>query len=249
MTKIQLFPHVREVTKLLGATYKLSRLGNKANPLDELAYVILSSRTSESKYQAVYRAFKQRFPTWTAVADANLAQIATAISLGGVARKKARYLRAIARKVRRDFGRVSLQALEKWSTAKAEAYLCSLPGVGIKAARCVLMYALDRPVFPADIHCLRVMARLGWIDCRAAASREIADSAQRGDRVSAYIADTTQAGIPPKLRHPLHVFLVQHGQTICRPRPNCPECVLRELCPRIGVEQIETSARAHGEET
>lgn len=235
MDKTQWFPQVRRVAKLLAAEYPLSRLGNKTQPLDELAYLILSGRTSESKYQEVYDAFKRRFPRWSAVADANLAHLATAISLGGLARQKARYLRAIARKLRRDFGRVSLAALADLSTAKAEAYLCSLSGVGIKTARCVLMYALGRPVFPADIHCLRIMARLGWIDCRAASSRAIADSVQRGDRVAAYVADTSQAGIPPRLRHPLHVFFVQHGREICRPRPACEACVLRELCPRMGV--------------
>ena len=243
MARARLFPDVRRVARLLAAEYKLSRLGNKSAPLDELAYVLLSGRTSEGKYQAVYAAFKRRFPRWQDVADATLAQIATAISLGGLARQKARYLRAIARKVRRDFGRVSLRGLQEYSTARAEEYLCSLPGVGIKTARCVLMYALGRPVFPADIHCLRVLARLGWIDCRAATSREVADSVQRGDRVSAYVADTAQAGIPPALRHPLHVYFVQHGRAVCRPRPRCDECVLRQLCPRVGVAETEPVPR------
>jgi len=242
MEKTRSFPQVRRVANLLAAEYPLSRLGNKTQPLDELAYLILSDRSGESKYQTVYDAFKKRFPRWADVADANLAHLATAISLGGLAREKARYLRAIARKIRRDFGRVSLAALADFSTDKAEAYLCSLSGVGIKTARCVLMYALGRPVFPADIHCLRIMARLGWIDGRSANSRAVADSVQRGDRVAAYVADTAQAGIPPNLRHPLHVFFVQHGRAVCRSRPDCEACVLRPLCPRIGVSEESAPA-------
>lgn len=235
MDKTRLFPNVRRVAELLESEYKLSRLGNKSNPLDELAYVLLCIRTSEAKLQEVYEAFKQRFPRWSEVAEASLPDIAKVISQGGLARQKARHLRAIARKLRRDFGRVTLRPLHDYSTQEAEEYLCSLPGVGIKAARCVLMYAMGRPVFPADTHCLRIMARLGWIDGRAASYREFAEMTQGCDRVASYIADAAQQGLPPALRHPLHVFFVQHGRQICRPRPFCGDCVLREVCPQIGV--------------
>lgn len=235
MDKVRPFPNVRRVAELLDTQYKLGRLGSKSNPLDQLAYVLLSIRTSEAKYQEVYQAFKQRFPRWSEVAEASLPDIAKVISLGGLARQKSRHLRAIARKLRRDFGRVTLKPLHDYSTERAEEYLCSLPGVSVKTARCVLMYALGRPVFPADIHCLRIMARLGWIDSRAASYREFAEMARAGDRVATYIADAAQQGLPPALRHSLHVFFVQHGRLVCRPRPFCGDCVLREVCPQVGV--------------
>ena len=235
MDKVRPFPNVRRVAELIGSEYKPSRLGNKTNPLDELAYVLLSICTSEAKWQEVYEAFKQRFPRWSEVPEASLPDIAKVISLGGLARQKARLLRAIARKLRRDFGRVTLKPLHDYDTERAEKYLCSLPGVGIKTARSILLYALGRPVFPADIHCLRIMARLGWIEGRAASYRESAEIAQPTDRVAAYIADAAQQGLPPELRYSLHVCFVQHGRQICRPRPFCGDCVLRELCPQIGV--------------
>jgi endonuclease III len=244
MAEAGLFPNVQRVEKLLRAEYELSRLGNKAKPLDELVYIILSGRASESQYKAIYDTFKERFPRWSDVADASLADLAAAISTGGQAREKARHLRALTRKLRRDFGRVSLTPLEKMTTEEAERYLCSLPGVSRRAARCVLMYSLDRPVFPADRHCLRIMSRLGWIDCRGISPREIVESVQRGDRIAAYIADTAQEGIPPPLRYPLHVLFVQHGQAICQLRPSCGECVLHKLCPRIGVVQEEETPPA-----
>jgi endonuclease III len=235
MDKSRPFVNVHRVVELLSSEYKLSRFGNKSNPLDELAYVLLAIRTSEGKSQEVYEAFKQRFPRWSEVAEASLPDIAKVISQGGLARQKARVLRAIARKLRRDFGRVTLQPLHDYSTERAEEYLCSLPGVGIKTARIVLMYALDRPAFPADIHCLRIMARLGWIDSRAASYRESSEMAPHGDRLVSYVANSAQQGIPPKLRLPLHVFFVQHGRQICRTRPFCDDCVLREVCPQVGV--------------
>jgi endonuclease III len=235
MKKGRFFARVFEVARLLERDYQPGRLGNKSNPLNELAYIILSSRTSEGKYQAVYRSFKRRFPRWEQVLQAAPQEIAASIAGGGLANQKAWHLIKIARRLQADFGRVSLRALQSMKTTPAEQYLCSLPGVGLKTARCVLLYSLGRPVFPADIHCLRIMGRLGWIDSRATSSRSVADFAQRGDELSRQIADAAQAGIPNDLREELHIRFVQHGRVVCRPRPDCQNCVLRRLCPRLGV--------------
>ncbi|TME59283.1 MAG: hypothetical protein E6I54_12415 [Chloroflexi bacterium] len=36
--------------------------------------------------------------------------------------------------------------------------------------------------------------------------------------------------------YPLHMNLIRHGREVCTAeRPRCSECVLRDLCPRIGV--------------
>jgi endonuclease III len=63
-----------------------------------------------------------------------------------------------------DFGACNLTALAGWSDGDALAYLCALPGVGLKTARCVLMYSLGRPVLPVDTHLARLARRLGLVD-------------------------------------------------------------------------------------
>ncbi len=214
-------PPVEEVLRLLEGTYEESRLGNKRNPLDELIYIILSIQTNEARYQEVYRRFRARFPRWSDLLTARLDSIALAIVAGGLSAQKARHLKAIAHKLKRDFGEVSLRGLKGTSTEEAETYLCSLPGVGIKTARCVLMYALGHDVFPADIHCLRVMTKLGWIRWR-------------GERAE-YQAGAAQAAVPAPLRSRLHIRLVQHGRAVCGTTPRCTECVLRSLCPSAAV--------------
>ena len=57
-------------------------------------------------------------------------------------------------KLEKDWRKPSLAALKHMSNNQAEEYLTSLPGVGIKTARCVLLYSLNREVFPADVNCL-----------------------------------------------------------------------------------------------
>jgi len=103
--------------------------------------------------------------------------------------------------------------------------LLSLPGVGRKTARCILMYSLGREVFPVDTHCWRVAIRLGWI----------APSCSNG-RCYPKDMDALQEKIPPELRYTLHVNMVSLGREICTMRqPKCPDCPLTHLCPKIGV--------------
>jgi len=207
---------VLRVVEILDDAYDETLLGNKSNPLDELVYVMLSGQTREDRYQNVFRDFKLRFPRWDMVAKAPRRSILKAIWHAGLADQKSRYIKAIVRRLTIDFGEVSLRALKNMGDADAERYLLTLPGVGVKTARCVLMYSLDRAVFPADIHCLRVMQRLGWIESV--------------DRSSQATADRAQDCVPPPHRKRLHIRLVQHGRAICRPLPRCGPCSLRGIC-------------------
>ncbi len=144
-------------------------------------------------------------------------EVAGSLLVGGLGRQKAFHLKRIMQRLRDDFGEVSLRRLAQYGVREAERYLCSLPGVGIKTARCVLMYSLGHTVFPADIHCLRIMDRLGWLRWR-------------GERAEC-LAERAQEIVPPRLRKPLHVLLVQHGRAVCRSRPLCGQCILRGICP------------------
>lgn len=210
-------PTVTSVAEQLRPAYPRSNLGNKLNPLDELAYIILSGQTNSVLAQHAYANLKRDFPRWSDVVNAPLRSLTASIRIGGLSRQKARHIREIARRLKLDFGAVTLGPLRHMSTPEAEKYLCSLPGVGIKSARCVLLYSLKRRVFPADVHCLRIMTRLGWVRWEK----------QRGEQ----LADTVQEAVPPSLRRLLHIRLVQHGRLICRSRPRCSLCLLVDCCP------------------
>jgi len=161
----------------LAASYPEDDLGNPKDPLDDLFYILLSGQTDEAHYQSTYRALMAAFPGWKGLASAEVRTIAKVIKGGGLARQKAAYLKGIARRIEADWGRPTLAHLRELSDADAEAYLTGLPGVGIKTARCVLMYALCRPVFPADVNCLRVMERLGWLEWGGRRAESLADTA------------------------------------------------------------------------
>lgn len=56
---------------------------------------------------------------------------------------------------------MSLSPLKKMTDSQIEKYLASLPGIGIKTAKCVMMYSFDRLVLPVDTHVWRIATRLG----------------------------------------------------------------------------------------
>lgn len=218
MTRIQ--RQIVQVAVRLAYTYPKSDLDNPSDPLDDLIYIILSGQTSEKHYQSAYAKLRARFPDWEAARRASAAAIERPIRGAGLSAQKARYIKALLNRIYQDFGRVSLDALRTWPDADAEAYLCGLPGTGIKTARCVLLYTLDREVFPADVNCLRIMDRMGWLRWDGV----------RMDKV----AGVAQELVLPALRKELHISLIQHGRAVCRPnRPKCGACCVAAQC-RVG---------------
>ncbi|MBN1813953.1 MAG: hypothetical protein JXA14_19105 [Anaerolineae bacterium] len=211
------FPSVGEIADVLTARFGCPRLGNKSNPFNELLYILLSSKTPPDRYQEVYRTLRLIYKKADSLADADPEDVAEVISQGGLQNRKAQAIVAIARRLRQEFGRVTLAPLARMSDQEAERFLMSLPEVSKKTARCVLMYSLDRAVFPVDSHCFRICKRLGWISGENSLT----------DRV----ADFLQEGVPSSLRLPLHIGMVLLGRDICLPtRPRCESCPVIEYC-------------------
>jgi endonuclease-3 len=159
-----------------------------------------------------------RFPTWEALADANVGKLADAIRPGGLANTKAPRLLAILREIReREGGSLDLSWMRDAPSPRVRDYLLSLPGVGPKTAACVLAFALGRAALPVDTHVHRVAGRLGFLD-------------RRTDMAKAHLI--MEELVPARLRVSMHVGLIRLGRTICRAgRPACGVCPLQDLCP------------------
>ena len=200
--------------------------------LDQLVATVLSQNTSDRNSSRAFESLKRRFPTWEEVLQAPVEELADAIRSGGLADLKAVRIRRILALIQEREGGVTLDRLSQLSDDEVEDYLVSLPGVGPKTAACVLVFSLGRAAFPVDTHVHRVTARLGWL-----APRATAEEAYR----------LLRRRVPPDIRYDLHVGLVVHGRTICRPaRPLCPACVLRDLCAYGSGRETSSPARRGG---
>lgn len=207
---------LREADRRLESRYGTPRLGNKRHPVSELVFIILSARTRGSHHERVYRDLRRRFRGWEAVRDAPWREIERVIRDAGLSRVKARQIKTLLSQLTKDFGSLSPRPLRTLGTQALEPYLSGLPGVGLKTARCVMLYALDRPVFPVDTHCMRLFVNLGLIDGRMRFE---------------YAQDLLQDVVPVDIRKTLHVNTVAHGRETCVPRfEHCDRCVIADLC-------------------
>lgn len=95
------------------------------------------------------------------------------------------------------------------------AALEALPGVGRKTANVVLNTAFGQPVMAVDTHIFRVANRTGLAP---------------GKDVRA-VEDLLVKVIPAEFLLDAHHWLILHGRYVCKARrPDCPQCVIRDLC-------------------
>lgn len=216
---------IEAVAAALRKRYRDHSHYNRRNPLEELLYILCSTKTQETSYRGTYAALRQEFPTFTKLAEAPAEYIAKPLVPGGLYRQKSRAIRRICDAILGRFGQLTLAPLRGMDDASCEGFLTSLPGVGKKVARCVMMYSLDRKVFPVDTHCWRVARRLGWVR-----------PTQKDKHCAPRDMDRLQAKIPPSLRFSLHVNFVSLGREFCiAGHPRCAGCPLDRLCPKIAA--------------
>ncbi len=204
------------VALALHAAYGSPRHGNKDDPLDELVFIVLSQMTTGPSFNRVFDRLKAEAKTWEAVLRMPPARLKAVIKDAGLSGQKSPRILSILRRVREDFGRVSLEPLRRLSDAEAEGYLTTLPGVGVKTAKCVLLYSLGRQVLPVDTHVWRISRRLGLVPDQLTYDR---------------VHSALEQAVAPRDRYSLHVNGLSHGREVCRPlRPRCEGCPLRRSC-------------------
>ena len=183
-----------------------------ANPFTLVVAVALSAQATDvSVNKATARLF--------AVADTPERMLALGeeglipfIASIGLYRGKARNVIALSRiLIEQHGGQVPLN----------RADLQALPGVGRKTASVVLNELGVEPAIAVDTHVFRVSHRLGLAN------------AATPDRVEDQLHRVVPDAFLPKAHH----WLILHGRYTCTARkPNCPGCVIADLCPsRAGL--------------
>ncbi|MFO1060997.1 MAG: endonuclease III [Dongiaceae bacterium] len=90
-----------------------------------------------------------------------------------------------------------------------------LPGVGRKTANVVLNTAFGEPTIAVDTHIFRVGNRTGLAP----------------GRTPLEVERRLEAITPPARKLHAHHWLILHGRYVCKARrPDCPTCVVEDLC-------------------
>ncbi|MDH7570732.1 MAG: endonuclease III [Armatimonadota bacterium] len=219
----------RRVVCLLEEVYGVPAPRGAGDPLVQLVRTVLSQNTTDINAERAYQLLRARFPTWEAVLNASLHDVAEAIRVGGLARVKAGYIQGILRELRRQGRGFALSFAGDMPAEAVFAYLTGLPGVGPKTAACVLLFALRRPVLPVDTHVHRVSRRLGLIPMNSSAEK-------------AHV--TLQALLSEDQVYSFHVNMIAHGRRVCRARaPVCDRCRLWVECASRSAGEGERACR------
>ncbi len=208
---------IRSICTTLREKYgNLQDLGNKQDPLDELIFILLTVRTDYRQYVPLWNNFTNHFRNWNEVLHSREEEVSVAIISGGLQRQKAQRIRESLAAIERLTGDLDLDFLRYFTDEEAEKFLLSLPGVGKKVAKCVMMYSLHRPVLPIDSNIIRVWGRIGL------------DGNNTTERM---ILNSLESKIPEGERYSFHTGLVGLGREIClRTKPKCGICPIVEYC-------------------
>lgn len=229
------------VERRLAAAHGTPRLGNPLDPVDDLVYIVLARASKESAYQSAFAALKRHFCNWDSLLIVPRSEVEGQIRHAGLAEKKTETIYEALSLLSRQFGGCTLEPARGWSTRAITQMLCSIPGIQTKTAFCILMYSMDRPVFPVDAHVARVFRRMDLLRPEGPALARL--SARRMQFV-------LPQWIPPHLCYGLHVNLVAHGRSICRAKnPRCEHCVVADFCSikaGSGLEHVDDSYQETG---
>ncbi len=222
---------VRAIRERLRELYGRPLNEPKGDPISVLVETVLSQHTNDRNRDRAFAALRERFPTWEEVRDAPLPELEQAIRPGGLARQKAPRIQAILEQLGDP---PDLDWTETASRQESREYLLALPGVGRKTAACVLIFAWGIPEIPVDVHVHRVGGRLGLFPENASFEKA---------------HDLMLEVVPAADAYELHVNLIRHGRTICRPKPRCGECGLRRMCPWYREHRVGGRAGSGGSGT
>jgi endonuclease-3 len=175
------------------------------SPFQLLVATILSAQSTDVRVNMVTPALFKRYRDARALATATPAELEPQIHSTGFYRAKAKSLLGMAQAL------VDQHGGEVPNTMDA---LTELPGVGRKTANVVLGHALGVPGLPVDRHVLRVSNRIGIAE---------------GDDPVVVEQQLCEAMPKPRWTRTSDT-LILHGRRICRPRPLCDECVVRDDC-------------------
>jgi endonuclease III len=183
-------------------------------PVHMLVATILAAQCTDERVNAVTRTLFPRYPDAQAFADADLAELEEAVRPTGTFRQKAKAIKNACRMLVDEFGGEVPQSIEA---------LVRLPGVARKTANVVLATCFNIPSgVIVDTHVIRLAGRMGLSE------RRDPQDIERDLMRMVPQDDWTFFG-------PAMILL---GRYVCTAKkPDCPNCVMQDICPKIGVAQ------------
>jgi len=191
---------------------------NYSNPLELLIATILSAQCTDKRVNLVTADLFQKYRSAADYTNAEVAELEQQIKSTGFFRNKAKSIKTACKNIIEKHGGEVPRTMEE---------LIDLGGVGRKTANVVLGNAFNiNTGIVVDTHVARLSGRLGITK----------KSTPPG------IEQDLMALVPKEQWTLFSHWLIWHGRRRCFARnPDCPNCEIRELCPKIGVKLVSSS--------
>jgi endonuclease-3 len=214
-------PRLPELHQLLLEQYGAPPPREPWDPLTQLIYSLLASRTQTADANQTMRTLQRQYAMWEDLRDAPLAEIERAIAGVTFPEVKAPRLKAALLGITARYGSLTLEFLARYRTEKIRDWLESFEGVGPQISAAVVNFStLRRRALCVDANHLRVTQRL--------ALTPRADAGTTEERLMRIIPEDWDAA---KLDEH-HALVKLHAQTLCTfAEPRCTECPLLRMCP------------------
>ena len=205
--------HTGEIIRRLRKEYPDAHCAlNHANAFELLVATILSAQCTDERVNIVTANLFRKYRKPQDYIEVPLEELEKDIHSTGFFRNKAKNIQGACQKIIEQFGGEIPGTMDE---------LLTLNGVARKTANVVLGNAFGiASGVVVDTHVSRVSQRLGLTE----------------NIIPAKIEKDLQKSVPQKNWIMFPHWLISHGRKICQARkPKCTECVLENICPKIGV--------------
>jgi endonuclease-3 len=210
---------VRKIIAVLKRTHPDAKLAlDFTTPLDLLVALILAAQARDDLVNLVTPNLFRKYRAAADYAGESEAALQQQVSRINFFRQKTRSIQKAAAMLVKDFGGNVPDNMDD---------LLKLPGVGRKTANAILANAFGQPAVVVDTHTRRLSQRLGLT------------TQDDPDKIEADLVRIVPWKDWTRFCH----LLQFHGRRVCLARnPNCPNCSVNDLCPKVGVN-INKAAR------
>ncbi len=200
-------------------------------PFEVMVGAILTQNTSWKNVEKAIQELKEkRALTPEGIHRLKRSELAKLIKSSGYYRLKAERLKSFVNFLLEHYGG-NLERMRKDEFRVLREKLLQVKGIGPETADSILLYGLKRPIFVVDAYTRRILSRHGLISQKASY-----------EEVQRFFMDH----LPHEegLFNEYHALIVHLGKTVCKKKPRCDICPLKNLW-RKGFQVVKQNDKEY----
>lgn len=190
---------------ILGQEYKQKAVVSSKDPFKVLISTVLSQRTKDANTTKASKQLFEKASTPKEILKLKSKELEDLIRPSGFYKQKAKKIKEICQIILKEYNGKVPDTIEE---------MIKLPGVGRKTANCTLVYGFGKPGVCVDVHVHRISNRLNLVKTKTPEQTE----------------SELRKTLPKKYWKTINNLLVKHGQNVCKSKPKCENCPIKEHC-------------------